>query len=219
MALTSGTKLGPYEIQAALGAGGMGEVYRARDTRLGRDVAIKVLPSHLSSDPDLKARFEREAKAISALSHPHICHLYDIGSQDGTDFLVMEMLEGETLADRLSKGPLPLKLALQYGLEIAEALEKAHAHGIVHRDLKPGNIMLTKSGAKLLDFGLAKAAHGIAILASGSMATMSKPLTGPLNNPSQPDAWVWGPVTIIVCGLLSFVPVHAWSPVIAGQRA
>ena len=177
MALTSGTKLGPYEIQAALGAGGMGEVYRARDTRLGRDVAIKVLPSHLSSDPDLKARFEREAKAISALSHPHICHLYDIGSQDGTDFLVMELLEGETLADRLPKGPLPLKLALQYGLEIAEALEKAHAHGIVHRDLKPGNIMLTKSGAKLLDFGLAKAAHGVATLASGSMATMSKPLT------------------------------------------
>jgi Tol biopolymer transport system component len=177
MALTSGTKLGPYEIQAALGAGGMGEVYRARDARLGRDVAIKVLPSHLSSDPDLKARFEREAKAISALSHPHICHLYDIGSQDGTDFLVMELLEGETLADRLPKGPLPLKLALQYGLEIAEALEKAHAHGIVHRDLKPGNIMLTKSGAKLLDFGLAKAAHGVATLASGSMATMSKPLT------------------------------------------
>jgi serine/threonine protein kinase len=138
MALTSGTKLGPYEIQAALGAGGMGEVYRARDTRLGRDVAIKVLPSHLSSDPDLKARFEREAKAISALSYPHICHLYDIGSQDGTDFLVMELLEGETLADRLPKGPLPLKLALQYGLEIAEALEKAHAYGIVHRDLKPG---------------------------------------------------------------------------------
>jgi serine/threonine protein kinase len=177
MALTSGTKLGPYEIQVPLGAGGMGEVYRARDTRLGRDVAIKVLPSHLSSDPDLKARFEREAKAISALSHPHICHLYDIGSQDGTDFLVMELLEGETLADRLPKGPLPLKLALQYGLEIAEALEKAHAHGIVHRDLKPGNIMLTKSGAKLLDFGLAKAAHGGADLASGSMATMSKPLT------------------------------------------
>src|SRR5450631_871515 len=177
MALTSGTKLGPYEIQVPLGAGGMGEVYRARDTRLGRDVAIKVLPSHLSSDPDLKARFEREAKAISALSHPHICHLYDIGSQDGTDFLVMELLEGETLADRLPKGPLPLKLALQYGLEIAEALEKAHAHGIVHRDLKPGNIMLTKSGAKLLDFGFATGAHGGADLASGSMATMSKTLT------------------------------------------
>src|SRR5260370_40674341 len=109
MALTSGTKLGPYEIQAPLGAGGMGEVYRARDTRLGRDVAMKALPSHLSSNPDLKARFEREAKAISALNHPHICHLYDVGSQDGTDYLVMELLEGETLADRLQKGPLPLK--------------------------------------------------------------------------------------------------------------
>src|SRR5271169_3286023 len=177
MALTSGTKLGPYEIQSSLGAGGMGEVYRARDTRLGRDVAIKVLSSHLSSDPDLKARFEREAKAISALSHPHICHLYDIGSQDGTDYLVMELLEGETLADRLKKGPLPLKQALQYGIEIAEALEKAHTNGIVHRDLKPGNIMLTKSGAKLLDFGLAKPVPGVAAISSGSMATMSQPLT------------------------------------------
>jgi eukaryotic-like serine/threonine-protein kinase len=177
MGLTAGTKLGPYEVQSPLGAGGMGEVYRARDTRLGRDVAIKVLPSHLSSDPDLKARFEREAKAISALSHPHICHLYDIGSQDGTDYLVMELLEGETLADRLKKGPLPLKQALQYGIQIAEALEKAHSSGIMHRDLKPGNIMLTKSGAKLLDFGLAKPAQNAAKLASGSMATMSKPLT------------------------------------------
>jgi eukaryotic-like serine/threonine-protein kinase len=177
MALTSGTKLGPYEIVAPLGAGGMGEVYRARDTRLGRDVAIKVLPSHLSSNPDLKARFEREAKAISALSHPHICHLYDIGSQEETDYLVMELLEGESLADRLKKGPLPLKQALKYGVEIAEALEKAHASGIVHRDLKPGNIMLTKSGAKLLDFGLAKPAQNVAAMASGSMATMSKPLT------------------------------------------
>jgi serine/threonine protein kinase len=177
MALTAGTKLGPYEIQSPLGAGGMGEVYRARDTRLGRDVAIKVLPSHLSSDPDLKARFEREAKAISALSHPHICHLYDIGSQDGTDYLVMELLEGESLADRLKKGPLPLKQALQYGAEIAQALETAHYNGIVHRDLKPGNIMLTKSGAKLLDFGLAKPAPNAATVASGSMATMSKPLT------------------------------------------
>jgi serine/threonine protein kinase len=177
MALTAGTKLGPYEIQSPLGAGGMGEVYRARDTRLGRDVAIKVLPSHLSSDPDLKARFEREAKAISALGHPHICHLYDIGSQDGTDYLVMELLEGETLADRLKRGPLPLKQALQYGAEIAQALEIAHSNGIVHRDLKPGNIMLTKSGAKLLDFGLAKPAPNVATVASGSMATMSKPLT------------------------------------------
>ncbi|MGC1450262.1 MAG: protein kinase [Candidatus Sulfotelmatobacter sp.] len=177
MALTTGTKLGPYEIQSPLGAGGMGEVYRARDTRLGRDVAVKVLPSHLGSDPDLKARFEREAKAISALSHPHICHLYDIGSQDGTDYLVMELLEGETLADRLKKGALPLKQALQYGIEIAEALEKAHTNGIVHRDLKPGNIMLTKSGAKLLDFGLAKPVPGVAAISSGSMATMSQPLT------------------------------------------
>jgi serine/threonine protein kinase len=177
MVLTAGTKLGPYEIQSPLGAGGMGEVYRAHDTRLGRDVAIKVLPSHLGSDPDLKARFEREAKAISALSHPHICHLYDIGSQDGTDYLVMELLEGETLADRLKKGPLPLKHALQYGAEIAQALEIAHGNGIVHRDLKPGNIMLTKSGAKLLDFGLAKPAPNVATMASGSIATMSKPLT------------------------------------------
>jgi eukaryotic-like serine/threonine-protein kinase len=177
MALTAGTRLGPYEIQSPLGAGGMGEVYRARDTRLGRDVAIKVLPSHLSSDPDLKARFEREAKAISALSHPHICHLYDIGSQDGIDYLVMELLEGESLADRLRKGPLPLKQALQIAVEIAEALEKAHTNGIVHRDLKPGNVMLTKSGAKLLDFGLAKPAQNLATMASGSMATMSKPLT------------------------------------------
>jgi len=152
-------------------------VFRARDTRLGRDVAIKVLSSHLSSDPDLKARFEREAKAISALSHPHICHLYDIGSQDGTDYLVMELLDGESLADRLQKGPLPVKQAVQYGVEIAEALEKAHKSGIVHRDLKPGNIMLTKSGAKLLDFGLAKPSQSVAATASGSMATMSKPLT------------------------------------------
>jgi serine/threonine protein kinase/Tol biopolymer transport system component len=177
MALTPGTKLGPYEIQSPLGAGGMGEVYRARDTRLGRDVAIKVLTSHLSSDHDLKVRFEREAKAISALSHPHICHLYDVGSQNGTDYLVMELLEGESLADRLQRGPLPLKQALQYGIEIAEALEKAHTSGILHRDLKPGNIILTKSGAKLLDFGLAKPAPNAGEMASGSMATMSKPLT------------------------------------------
>src|SRR5438128_1871913 len=152
MALTSGTKLGPYEIVSPLGTGGMGEVYRAHDTRLGRDVAVKVLPEDLSSNPDLKARFEREARAISALSHPHICHLYDVGSQDGTDYLVMELLEGESLQRRLDKGPLPLSQALKYAIQIAEALEKAHKSGIVHRDLKPGNVMLTKSGAKLLDF-------------------------------------------------------------------
>ena len=136
----------------------MGEVYRARDTRLGRDIAIKVLPQHLSSNPDLKQRFEREARAISSLNHPHICTLHDIGHQDGVDFLVMEYLEGETLAQRLKKGPLPLKEALKIGIEICEALDKAHRAGIIHRDLKPGNIMLTRNGAKLMDFGLAKAA-------------------------------------------------------------
>jgi serine/threonine protein kinase len=145
MGLTSGTKLGPYEIQSPLGAGGMGEVYRARDTRLDRAVAVKVLPVHLSSDPELKQRMEREAKAISALQHANICTLYDIGSQDGTDFLVMEYLEGQTLADRLGKGALPLDQVLKIGTEIAQALEKAHQQGIIHRDLKPANIMLTKA--------------------------------------------------------------------------
>src|SRR5450432_4029639 len=156
MALTSGTKLGPYEILSPLGAGGMGEVYRACDTRLDRTVAIKVLPSHLSSNPELKQRFEREARAISALQHPNICTLHDIGSQDGVDFLVMECLEGQTLAVRIEKGPLPVDQVLKVGKEIGEALQKAHGQGIIHRDLKPANIMLTKSGAKLMDFGLAK---------------------------------------------------------------
>ena len=161
MALTSGTKLGPYEIQSPLGAGGMGEVYRARDTRLGRDVAIKVLPSHLSSDSELKERFQREARAISSLNHAHICTLHDVGKQAGIDFLVMELLEGETLQQRLLRGPLPLIQVLDYGIQIAEALDLAHQAGIAHRDLKPGNIMLTKSGAKLLDFGLAKPISGV----------------------------------------------------------
>jgi serine/threonine protein kinase/Tol biopolymer transport system component len=158
MSLTSGKKLGPYEIQSSLGAGGMGEVYRARDTRLDRTVAIKVLPHHLSSNPDLKQRFEREARAISCLNHPRICTLHDVGHQDGIDFLVMECLEGESLAERLRKGPLSLKESLKIGIEICEALEAAQRAGIVHRDLKPGNVMLTKNGAKLMDFGLAKAA-------------------------------------------------------------
>jgi eukaryotic-like serine/threonine-protein kinase len=156
MALTSGTKLGPYEIQLLLGAGGMGEVYRARDTRLDRTVAVKVLASHLSSSPELKQRMEREARAISSLNHPHICHLYDIGSQGGTDYLVMEFLEGETLAEKLRKGALPLNEVFKIGIAVAEALAFAHRSGIVHRDLKPGNIMLTQGGAKLMDFGLAK---------------------------------------------------------------
>jgi serine/threonine protein kinase len=174
MTLTPGTKLGPYEIQSLLGAGGMGEVYRARDTRLGRDVAIKVLPAHLSSDPDLRQRMEREAKAISSLNHPHICTLHDVGSQDGIDFLVMEHLEGETLADRLQRGAIPLEEALEIGREIAEALDKAHRRGIVHRDLKPGNVMLTKNGPKLMDFGLAKPSPGVS---SGSAASPLTPTT------------------------------------------
>jgi eukaryotic-like serine/threonine-protein kinase len=156
MPLTPGSKLGPYEIQSPLGAGGMGEVYRALDTRLDRTVAVKVLASHLSSSPELKQRMEREARAISSLNHPHICHLYDIGSQDGTDYLVMEFLEGETLAEKLRKGALPLHEVLKIGIAVAGALAFAHRSGIVHRDLKPGNIMLTQGGAKLMDFGLAK---------------------------------------------------------------
>src|SRR6266704_3144333 len=135
----------------------MGEVYKARDTRLERTVAIKVLPSHLSSSPEVRQRFEREAKTISQLSHPHICALYDVGREGETEYLVMEYLEGETLAERLVRGPLPLDQTLRYGVEIADALDKAHRQGIVHRDLKPGNVMLTKAGVKLLDFGLAKA--------------------------------------------------------------
>ena len=156
MALSPGTHLGPYEILAPLGAGGMGEVYKAKDTRLDRTVAIKVLPSHLSDDAGLKERFEREARAVSSLNHPHICTLHDIGSENGVDFMVMEHIEGDTLAHRLKKGALPLDQALKHAAEIADALDKAHRRGVVHRDLKPGNIMLTGSGTKLLDFGLAK---------------------------------------------------------------
>jgi len=156
LAIRTGQHLGPYEILSAIGAGGMGEVYRARDTRLERIVAVKILPDHLSDRAELRERFEREARTIASLNHPHICTLHDIGHQDGTDYLVMEYLEGETLADRLKKGPLPLDQVLRYAIEIADALDKAHRKGITHRDLKPGNIMLTKSGTKLLDFGLAK---------------------------------------------------------------
>src|ERR1035441_4999090 len=162
MAIPAGRRLGPYEILSAIGAGGMGEVYKARDTRLDRIVAIKVLPTHLAGRSELRERFEREAKTIASLNHPHICTLYDTGHQDDTDFLVMEYIEGETLARRLVKGPLPLVQVLQYAVEIADALDKAHRKGITHRDLKPGNIMLTKAGAKLLDFGLAKLRQDVA---------------------------------------------------------
>jgi Tol biopolymer transport system component/tRNA A-37 threonylcarbamoyl transferase component Bud32 len=174
MTLTSGTKLGPYEIQTQLGAGGMGEVYRAKDTRLDRTVAVKILPSHLWNNPEAKQRFDREARAISSLNHPNICTLHDVGHQDGIDFLVMEFLEGETLADRLRKGPLPTEQVLKYGIEICEGLERAHKSGVVHRDLKPGNVMLTKTGAKLMDFGLAKATATVAPASSLTM-TISQP--------------------------------------------
>ena len=157
MTLAAGTRLGPYEIQSPLGAGGMGEVYKAKDTRLERTVAVKVLPSHLSASAETRQRFEREAKTISQLSHPHICALHDVGREGETEYLVMEYLEGETLSERLAKGPLPLEQTLRYGTQIADALDKAHRQGIVHRDLKPANVMLTKTGVKLLDFGLAKA--------------------------------------------------------------
>jgi Tol biopolymer transport system component/tRNA A-37 threonylcarbamoyl transferase component Bud32 len=176
MGLNSGTRLGPYEIQSPLGAGGMGEVYRARDTRLDRTVAIKILPSHLSENPEAKQRFEREARTISSLNHPNICTLHDVGCQDGADYLVMEYLEGETLAERLRKGPLPIAQVLKYGIEICEGLQKAHRSGVTHRDLKPGNIMLTKTGAKLMDFGLAKALVARADATSGLTVTMTTPV-------------------------------------------
>jgi eukaryotic-like serine/threonine-protein kinase len=179
MAFTAGTKFGPYEIAAPLGAGGMGEVYRARDTRLNRTVAIKVLPDHLADRVELRERFEREARTIASLNHPHICTLYDIGREGGTDYLVMEHLEGETLAARLRKGPLPIEQVLQYAIEIADALDKAHGKGITHRDLKPGNIMLSTSGAKLLDFGLAKLKQEMAPANAqmSQLPTMNDPLT------------------------------------------
>ena len=156
MALEDGSRLGPYEILGVLGAGGMGEVYKARDTRLDRTVAIKVLPEHLSSSPEIKQRFEREARMVSSLSHPHICTLHDVGHHEGVDFLVLEHIEGETLAERLKQGPLPMEKVLELGMQIADALGNAHKSGVIHRDLKPGNIMLTTGGVKLLDFGLAK---------------------------------------------------------------
>jgi Tol biopolymer transport system component len=178
MPLAAGSRLGPYEIVAPLGAGGMGEVYRARDTRLDRQVAIKVLPEDLAGSPEFRTRLEREARAASALNHPHICTLHDVGHQSGTDYLVMELVEGETLAARIARGPLPPVEVLRYGIEIADALDRAHRAGIVHRDLKPGNIMIAKSGVKLLDFGLARqTAPGPAPGSLSQTPTMSHPLT------------------------------------------
>ncbi len=177
MSLQPGTRLGPYEIVVALGAGGMGEVYKARDTRLDRTVAIKVLSHELTADPSARQRFDREARAIAALSHPHICGLHDVGHQDDVDFLVMEFLDGETLAARLRRGKLPLADALTCAIHIADALATAHRAGIVHRDLKPGNIMLTSRGIKLLDFGLAKRRHQP--LASDVTNLTAEPFTQP----------------------------------------
>ena len=177
MTLSAGTKLGPYEVQSLLGVGGMGEVYRAKDTRLERTVAIKILPPHFSTDPVRKQRFEREARIISSLNHPHICVLHDVGHHDGLDYLVMEYVEGETLARRLEKGPLPVGQVLKYGAQLAEALSKAHHSGVAHRDLKPGNIMLTSTGAKLLDFGLAKPVTPLATVATLTAASHTPPVT------------------------------------------
>jgi serine/threonine protein kinase len=175
MLLQSGTRLGPFEIVALLGAGGMGEVYRARDSRLARDVAVKVLSS---ADPDLKARFAREARIVAGLKHPHICTLHDVGEEHGTAYFVMEYLEGETLADRLRRGPMNLHEVVQRAVEIAQALDTAHRAGIVHRDLKPANIMLTRGGVKLLDFGIARLREPVVV--SGGMRTTAgnTPLTG-----------------------------------------
>jgi Tol biopolymer transport system component/predicted Ser/Thr protein kinase len=176
-----GKRIGPYQLSSRIGAGGMGEVYKARDTRLDRTVAIKVLPAHVAHDPQARERFDREARAVAALNHPHICTLYDVGHQDGVDFLVMEFVEGESLASRLERGSLPIAQALDYAVQIASALDRAHRAGIVHRDLKPGNIMLTKAGAKLLDFGLAKwcppAIAGAAPLAAVSASELTTPGT------------------------------------------
>src|SRR5262245_24899128 len=178
MPLTPGKRLGRYQIVAPVGAGGMGEVYRAHDPRLGRDVAIKVLPQHLTANAEARARFEREARTISQLNHPHICTLHDLGQEDGVDYLVMELVEGETLAHRLEKGPLELAEVLTLGRQVAEALDWAHRAGVVHRDLKPGNIMLARNGAKLLDFGLARSAGlGPAPGAVSQSPTMTRPLT------------------------------------------
>lgn len=174
-----GRTLGHYRIVDKIGEGGMGEVYKARDTRLDRTVALKILPRHLTDNTELRQRFEREARAIASLSHPHICVLYDVGRNEEIDFLVMEYLEGETLAQRLARGPLPLDQVLRYAKEMADALDKAHRHGVVHRDLKPGNVILTKAGVKLLDFGLAKLRPSTSAGEKGQSAlvTPQQPLT------------------------------------------
>ena len=196
MAVTSGTKLGPFEILVPIGAGGMGEVYRARDTRLGREVAIKVLPESLANDSDRLRRFEQEARTIAALNHPNILGIYDIGTHDGAPFLVSEFLEGQTLREKLDAGPLPVRRAIEYALGIVQGLAAAHEKGIVHRDLKPENVFITRDGrVKVLDFGLAKLlrpeeSHDtVATLASPALSSMKcSAASGPLNgtHPRRP---------------------------------
>ncbi|HYC61766.1 MAG TPA: serine/threonine-protein kinase [Thermoanaerobaculia bacterium] len=176
--LETGARFGAYEIVGPLGAGGMGEVYRARDTRLDRTVALKILPPRFAERSDLRERFQREAQVVSSLNHPNICTLYDIGQQDGTAYFVMEYLDGQSLADRIAKGPLPLDQSLRHAMDIADALAKAHQHGVVHRDLKRGNVMLTRSGAKLLDFGLARRGENTSIVTMPDAPTMHQ--RGPL---------------------------------------
>ena len=176
MPLSTGDKLGPYEIVARIGAGGMGEVYKARDTRLDRTVAVKVLPEHIAKRDDLRARFEREARTVASLNHPNICVLHDIGSHNGTPFMVMEYLEGETLAARMDRGRVPLDEALRIAVQVGDALDRAHRAGVTHRDIKPGNIMLTRDGAKVLDFGLARVAEKAT--AGPADVTLTKVLTG-----------------------------------------
>jgi eukaryotic-like serine/threonine-protein kinase len=177
MQIDRGSRLGPYEVLSAIGAGGMGEVWRAKDTRLDREVAIKILPAAFASNAQLRVRFDREAKAISSLNHPNICTLHDVGHEDDLHYLVMELIDGESLADRLRRGPLPPEQVLRYGAQIATALDAAHRQGVIHRDLKPGNVMITKSGAKLLDFGLAKSADSAILGAQTALATEHKPIT------------------------------------------
>src|SRR5215468_1030088 len=184
MSLAKGTKLGPYEIASAIGAGGMGEVYRARDMRLDRWVAVKILNSESSCTHELKGRFEREARVLSSLSHPHICSLYDVGSCDGVEFLVMELLDGETLSSRLHRGPLSPSAVVRLGIEISDALTNAHRLGVIHRDLKPSNIMLTANGAKLMDFGLAK--PSVATQSAASRSSLGELATATMPSPTTP---------------------------------
>jgi len=212
LGLTPGIGLGPYEIKDKLGEGGMGVVYRARDTRLGRDVAIKVLPERLISSPDFRQRFEREARAISSLQHPHICVLYDVGHDDAAgEYLVMEYLEGEPVADRLKRGKLPLADLLKIGMQVAGALDKAHRQGVVHRDLKPANIMLTKGGAKLMDFGLAKPTSGTATPGGGAQAGVPVP-PAPLLSAAVTATGGAGPGSPITQAGVMVGTIHYMSP-------